>query len=68
MNPWNLTEAQERAISTVCEVGLDKIAADRLSVSPKTLKLHMHQVRKKMGVSSRLLAALLWDRYARGEK
>lgn len=65
-NPWNLAKGQEQALSALVRAGCEKRAAAEMGVSPNTLNTHMQRAKQKMGATTLLQAALMWDRFARG--
>lgn len=64
-NPWGLSEREAESITAMIEHGRAKTAALAMGISPKTAEVYCCNVRKKMGVSSLVQAAVKWDRYLR---
>lgn len=64
-NPWNLSAREATAMTAVIQYGRAKAAARTMGISHRTIEIHFGNVRKKMGVSSLVQAAVAWDRYLR---
>ena len=64
-NPWGLTPAQARVMTAICETGCQKLAADKLGLSPNTVETHVRRVARVMGYRTRLAKYLEWDRWLR---
>lgn len=64
-NPWNLSEREAACMTAVIQHGRAKTAARAMGISHRTTEVYFCAVRKKMGVSSLLQAAVAWDRHLR---
>jgi DNA-binding NarL/FixJ family response regulator len=64
-NPWKLTHAECTTLDVLAETGCGKLAAEMMSVSHRTVENSLAVIKRKMGVSTRLLAVLMWDRHIR---
>lgn len=64
-NPWNLSEREVTAMTALIQHGRAKTAARAMGISHRTTEIHFGNVRKKMGVSSLVQAAVKWDRHLR---
>lgn len=64
-NPWNLSEREAAAMTSVIQHGRAKTAARAMGISHRTTEVYFCAARKKMGVSSLVQAAVAWDRYLR---
>jgi FixJ family two-component response regulator len=64
-NPWGLSPMQCSALAAVATAAVQKIAARELGISNRTLEVHLHGARSRMGVHHTLHAVLAWDRFAR---
>jgi DNA-binding NarL/FixJ family response regulator len=67
-NPWNLTPSEERMIRAVIDDGCSKSVARALGVSDKTVTSTVKVIRNKMKVTSRVTAAVVFDRWARSQQ
>lgn len=67
-NPWNLTDAEARAMDALIEHGTHQRAADSLARSIKTVEYQIGNARRRMGARVALHALLEWDRWRRGAK
>ena len=65
MHPWHLSKTEMQALAAIVEHGLPKNAAEKLVITSEAFHDSIKRARKKMGVSSTLLAAIKWDRWAR---
>jgi DNA-binding NarL/FixJ family response regulator len=59
---WDLTEREREVAGLIAEGLSNKEIARKLTVSLNTVKIHVSRVLYKMGVHSRIEAALLWER------
>ena len=66
MNPWGLTESQQQVLAAMIEHGTDKAVARVLGLQPQTVKTKMWHIRQRMGASTKVVAAVMWDRFTRG--
>jgi DNA-binding NarL/FixJ family response regulator len=64
-NPWNLAGQQAAALEAPVAGGCEKKAAAILGLTRNTVSTHLLRARQKMGVTTQLQMALLWDRFAR---
>jgi LuxR family transcriptional regulator of csgAB operon len=61
MNDTTLTKREVEILSTIAEGATNDEIADRFFISPHTVKSHLYNIYKKIGLSNRLQAAL-WAR------
>ena len=61
MNDTTLTKREVEILSTIAEGATNEEVADRFFISPHTVKSHLYNIYKKIGLSNRLQAAL-WAR------
>lgn len=66
-NPWKLPQGQARVMDALVHAGCAKRAAADLGLSRKTVVTHLTRARQKMGVTTQLQMAILWDRFVRSE-
>jgi len=66
-NPWGLTGREAASLDAVIQHGRAKTAAQAMGISHRTIELYFRSGRKKMGVTSLVSAAVLWDRHVRGD-
>ena len=66
-NPWGLSAREAEAMTAVIQHGRAKTAARAMGISHRTTEVYFCNIRKKMGVSSLVQAAVVWDRYLREE-
>lgn len=64
-NPWGLTQAQCDVIECIFECVSWKAMARHLGVPETTVASRLDDIFRKMGVRSKVQAAVLWDRYER---
>lgn len=64
-NPWKLSPVQCEILRQIVEGGQAKTIGASLSISHKTVEIHIARMKVKMEVPSSLQAALLWDRQQR---
>lgn len=57
-SPRDFTQRQLDVLSLLCEGLPNKRIGSRLDISPGTVKVHVGQILRKLGVSSRLQAVL----------
>jgi DNA-binding NarL/FixJ family response regulator len=63
---WESLTARERQVLQLLGEGADNhVIADKLSLSEKTVEKHLIHLFKKLGVSTRMEAALWWERHGR---
>ena len=53
-----ITPAEQRVLDLLCEGKPNKLIAHELGLATVTVKLHMRQIMKKLGVTNRTQAAL----------
>jgi DNA-binding CsgD family transcriptional regulator len=61
MHGTTLTKRELEILSTIAEGATNEEIADRFFISPNTVKSHLYNIYKKIGLSNRLQAAL-WAR------
>lgn len=66
-NPWNLTQKETQTMAAIVKVGRVKVAAQLLGVTPRSVEISVRAIRVKMRVESIVVAAVLFDRFTRGE-
>ena len=67
-NPWNLTERQVEVLDALVEEGEHSAGiAAHLGISSKAVDTHLTRSYEAMGARSRVDAALMWDRWKRGQ-
>lgn len=64
-NPWNLTPRQAATMDAVCTHGCQKLAADDLGISIKTVEVHCHDAGVRMRARTHIGKYLEWDRWMR---
>lgn len=64
-NPWQLTPRQEEVLRALLVFDTDKAIAKALNVSVRTVEGHVWAILHKMDATSRVQAAVWWDRWAR---
>ena len=64
-NPWSLSVREAEAMAAVIQYGRAKTAARSMGISHRTTEVYFRNIRKKMGVSSLVQAAVAWDRHLR---
>jgi FixJ family two-component response regulator len=62
---WQLSPREAAAMDAVVQLGCQKLAARRLHIEMKTIELHCHNARKKIGGEG-IAPYVKWDRYRRG--
>jgi DNA-binding NarL/FixJ family response regulator len=69
-NPWNLPPRQAEILTllTTADNGCNKKVAQRLGIDSRTVEEHLRRAYKRMGVTTRMQAALTWDRWARAQQ
>jgi DNA-binding CsgD family transcriptional regulator len=65
VNPWNLTPAECRLMSAICQHGNDKRVSDAAGIKENTIAWHLRNIMDKMGVRNRTVAAVMFDREQR---
>ena len=63
-----LTEREKEALELVAQAKSNKEIARAMRVSPSTAKAHVSGVLRKLGVESRLEAAMMWAEWLRGHE
>jgi DNA-binding NarL/FixJ family response regulator len=66
-NPWGLSAMQCEVLRRVVLGETAKEIGVALGRSHKTVEVHFERLKEKMGASSMLVAALMWDRHFREE-
>jgi DNA-binding NarL/FixJ family response regulator len=56
--PAGLTDREVEVLRLICRGGSNRVIADELSISPKTVGRHVENLYNKIGVSSRAAATL----------
>ena len=64
-NPWRLSYGQCAVLDALVVYGSNEAAARVLGISKQTVSGHLERAIFRMGVSTRLLAVLEWDRFTR---
>ncbi len=64
-NPWRLTGAQCAVMNRLVDGCTNKEITEQLHMAEKTVELHLHNIRKAMGMHRTVVAALAWDRFIR---
>lgn len=64
-NYWHLTDREIQVIEAMMDVESNKAIATMLRIEVKTVEQHMQNIRRKMGVHSKVGVALKWDRTQR---
>ncbi len=67
-NPWGLTEKQAQVLDAMCETGLLKVAADRLSIPTGTAHERMKGIRQRVGARTTIRIAVMWTEWKEAEK
>lgn len=65
VTPWGLTLREALVLDTVCKHGCYKLAADKMGISPNTLRTYITRSKKKLGVRFSLQLMLKWDQWRR---
>lgn len=66
--PWNLTPRQVQVLDALIEEGEHSTGiAAQLGISSKAVDTHLTRCYGAMGARSRVDAALMWDRWKRGQ-
>lgn len=66
-NPWNLAPVQCVIACLLSEGMADDEIGGAMGLPARTVEGHVSRIRRRMGDASRLRAAVLWDRFERGE-
>lgn len=66
--PWGLTSGQIESLSAVIEHGSVQTAAEKINLSPQTVKEQCWRAKKRMGLDTLIQAALEYDRFVRGQQ
>lgn len=66
-NPWGLTEAQCAVLQKYSEGQTQQEIASESGLARKTVNTHIERCREKMNAVTSTRAAVLWDRFARGQ-
>lgn len=64
-NYWHLTDREIQVIEAMMDVESNKGIANMLRIELKTVEQHMQNIRRKMGVHSKVGVAIKWDRTQR---
>ena len=64
-NPWGLTPRQCEVLAAVIETGCNKLASKALGLELRTTEAHLHAAYKRIGVGSRIVALVAFDRWNR---
>ncbi len=64
-NPWGLTGAQCAVMNCLVDGHTNQEITELLHMAEKTVELHLHNIRKAMGMHRTVVAALAWDRFIR---
>lgn len=64
-NPWMLSPREAETMDVLISTGSNKVAARQMGISHRTVELYLCCVLRKMGVKSRVVAAVQWDRFTR---
>lgn len=67
VDPWGLSQRQRDTLTAICTTGCNKLAADALGISFRTVEYHIHEAMKRMGTKTRVLTLLQWDRHNRSQ-
>lgn len=67
MSLQDLTFRECQALDELIAHGCNKTAAKQIGVSVRTLELHLCNAYRKLDVVNRIQAALVWDRFKRGQ-
>lgn len=67
-NPWGLPPREAQVMTGMAELGAEKVVADRLGISRKTVMELVYRAKKRIGARTRLLAVIEWDRWARSQE
>lgn len=69
-NPWKLTARQVDCMTCLVGIsgGCNKLVARNLGIDVRTVDTHMARAFKRMGVKTRIQAAIQWDRWARQQE
>jgi DNA-binding CsgD family transcriptional regulator len=65
-DPWGLNDRQQAAAALLFELETTKAIAKRLNIAEITVKTHLTGVFRKMGVRTRVGAAVKWELFIRG--
>lgn len=65
-NPWRLPYGQCAVLDALVLYGSNQEVARVLRISKKTVSCHIELAKHRMGVGTRMLAVLEWDRFTRG--
>lgn len=63
-NPWGLTTSQLKVMEVLSKLGCDKLVANELGVSIKTIESHMGECKRRMGARNRVLAVVKYVRWS----
>jgi len=64
-NQWDISQAEAAALDALILMGSEQLAADALGVSVKTVSAQVSRAKVRMGMKTRLLALIAWDRRTR---
>jgi DNA-binding CsgD family transcriptional regulator len=65
-NPWGLTPREFEVMERYTVVGLEKIIAADLGISPKTVNELVRRAKRRIGERTIMLTVLTFDRAQRG--
>lgn len=68
VNPWKLTPREVEIMDLYVQAGSQVEVAAAIGIAAPTVEAHFANIRRKMGGSNSLTAALAWDRWRRGVK
>ena len=64
-NPWGLTPGEAVVLTQQRRSGSQKATAAALRLAPDTVRVHIYNAKKKMGLVTGLLAVIEWDQFMR---
>lgn len=64
-DPWGLTPRHWEVLDALVEHSEAKVMARHLGLGIGTVKTHLHEIYKRMGVPGQVRAAVVWDRWRR---
>lgn len=67
-NPWGLSSMQCAVMKGIVNDKNSTAIGAEMGVSHKTIEAHLARAKEKMGATSTVQAALIWDRYTRGSE
>ena len=66
-NPWGLTPGEGSILTEQRRRGSYKATAAALGLSSETVRVHIYNAKKKMGLATGLLAVCEWDQFMRSQ-